>query len=120
MSDNRGSVILEMLDRSLFPERYRRFITFRMATVFVAIVAVGSTALDFLNRPRDATTFRNPPEWMHSPAFILLHAIVLVLGFWLLYRTREKKQYYRFRVFLYGMLLGGLLGEVLDFLLPRL
>jgi hypothetical protein len=116
--------LLENIDRALFPEKFRDYITFRYATVFVAIVAIGSTALDMLQGQPESPI--NIPAQMrgflklaHSPAFMALHALILALGFWLIYATREKKQYYRFRVLFYGMLLGGLAGEILDFVLPR-
>jgi hypothetical protein len=115
--------LLENIDRALFPEKFRNYITFRYATAFVAIVAIGSTALDMLNGRPDL-----PPNALpqihrlsglaHTPGFIILHTLILALGFWLIYATREKKQYYRFRVLFYGMLLGGLAGELLDLLLP--
>jgi hypothetical protein len=111
--------VIEKLDQLLLPEKLRRHITFRLATLFVAVVTVGSLALDRLIGPG------SPPEataqirkLVHSPGFLTFHALVLALGFWLIYRTREKKQYYRFRVLFYGMLLGGLVGEIMDFLLP--
>jgi hypothetical protein len=89
----------------------------------VAVVAIGSSILDLMNGrtalPHDATwQAGGHPKVVHSPGFIALHVLVLALGSWLLYGTREKKQYYRFRVLFYGMLLGGLAAEVLDYLLP--
>jgi hypothetical protein len=89
----------------------------------VAVVAIGSSILDLMNGrtalPHDATWQAGGyPKVVHSPGFIALHVLVLALGSWLLYGTREKKQYYRFRVLFYGMLLGGLAAEVLDYLLP--
>ena len=115
--------LLEKLDQLLFPEKYRRYVTFRVATVFVAAVAIGSSILDLMNGRtallHDASgQAHGYPKVVHSPGFIALHVLVLALGFWLLYRTREKKEYYRFRVLLYGMLLGGMAAEILNYLLP--
>jgi hypothetical protein len=112
--------LLEKIDRSLFPEKFRNYITFRYATVFVAIVAIGSTALDMLSGRPDLPPKSLPQiDWLsklaHTPGFMALHTLILALGFWLIYATREKKQYYRFRVLFYGMLLGGLAGELLDY-----
>ena len=85
------------------PRKSTDAITFRLATLFVAFGAIGSLALDRLNGPG------SPPEatsqirkLVPSPGFLTLHALVLMLSFWLIYWTREKKQYYRFRVFFYG------------------
>ena len=115
--------LLEKIDRSLFPEKFRNYITFRYATAFVAIVAIGSTAVGMLNGrpdlpPNALPTIRGLSELAHTPGFMALHALILALGFWLIYATRGKKQYYRFRVLFYGMLLGGLAGQILDLLLP--
>jgi hypothetical protein len=116
--------VIEKLDQSLFPEKLRRYITFRLATVFVLVVVFGSSVLDMLNGPESlpnaAKQIRWSPKLIYSPTVLILNALVSVFGFWLIYRTREKKQYYRFRVLFYGMLLGGLITEVLDsLLLPR-
>jgi hypothetical protein len=115
--------LLEKFDRSLFPEKFRSYITFRYATVFVGIVAIGSISLDLLNgRPESPSNalpqIHRLSNLAHTPGFMALHALILALGFWLIYATREKKQYYRFRVLFYAMLLGGLAGEMLDLLLP--
>ena len=112
------SPLIEKLDQLLFPEKLRPYITFRLVTVFVAVLAMGSLALDILNAPEAPhETAAQIHKLVLSPRFLMLQAFILAVGFWLIYRTREKKLYYRFRVFFYGMLLGGLAGEILDFLL---
>jgi hypothetical protein len=81
----------------------------------------GSLALDTILIPessREPSRQISTSHGAHSPAFLSVHAIVLVLGFWLIYITREKKQYYLVRVVFCGMLLGGLLSEILDFFVP--
>lgn len=108
--------LTEKLDRLLFPERIKRYVTFSWATGFLAVLLIGTSVLDRAIGPGP------PPEatakidrLAHSPGFLTLHALVLAVGFWLIYWTREKKQYYRFRVLFYGMLLGGLIGEIMTF-----
>ena len=111
------SPLIEKIDQLVFPERLRRYTTFRLATVFVAILAIGSSVFVILNGSPPEVT-EQIRKLAHSPGFLTLHALVLVVGFWLIYWAREKKQYYRLRVLFYAMLLGGLVGEVLTFLLP--
>jgi hypothetical protein len=113
------SPLVEKIDRLLFPEKLRRFITFRVATLFVVVVVVGSSASGILRGPGlplDAA--EQIHKLAHSPGLLTLHALVLVVGSWLIYWTREKEQYYRLRVLFYGMLLGGLAAEILDLLVP--
>jgi hypothetical protein len=114
--------LVEKLEQLAFPERIRPYFTFRWVTVFVAVIAVGSSALDPLNWPastaKATVQIDRTPKLANSPGFLILHALVLVLGFWLIYATRETKQYYRVRVLFYGMLLGGLVVQMLSFVVP--
>jgi hypothetical protein len=48
---------------------------------------------------------------------LILYNIGAVIGFSIIYATRGKPQYYQLRVICYGMLLGGVVGEVLGRLL---
>jgi hypothetical protein len=43
------SRLIEKLDQALFPEKFRRYVTFRVATIFVAVVAIGSSIVDLMN-----------------------------------------------------------------------
>jgi len=109
--------VLERLDQSLFPEYLRRYVTFRVATLLVLIIAIGFSAIDILG---GLEAVRWPPKSMRPPSILVLHAFILAVGFGLIYWTRGKNQYYRFRVLFYGMLFGGLVAEILDFvLLPQ-
>jgi hypothetical protein len=76
------------------------------------------------NTPRSSTCYAGAPivgRSVYSPAFLIPYNIVLTCGFWVIYATRKKARYYRVRVLLYRMMLGGLAGELLHFLVaPRL
>ena len=114
--------LVEKLDQLAWPEWIRPYFTFRWVTVFLVVTAVGSSALDLLNWPASTAQataeIDRTPKLIHSPGFQILYALVLALGFWLIYATREKKQYYRVRVLFYGMLLGGLVVQILSFVVP--
>jgi uncharacterized BrkB/YihY/UPF0761 family membrane protein len=111
--------VVEKLDRLLFPEKLRRYVTFRSATIFATIVVIGSFALDAIIRP-ESRVGAAEQKLIHSPTFLVLNALVSILGFWLIYRTRENRDYYRFRVLFYGMFLGGLLTEMMECVLSLL
>lgn len=68
-----------------------------------------------------------PPEYvarlesynpLHSPLFVGLYYIFVVITFWLVYATRQRTTWYLLRVSVFAMVLaGGLIGLV-DLLLP--
>ena len=111
---------IEKIGEFLFPEKFRRYLTFRVATVFAVTLVSVSFALSRLDlsTPQPEITLRISRilSVVHSPAFLFLYNICLALGFWSVYATRTKEKYYWLRVVFYGMLLGGLLGEILSFL----
>jgi hypothetical protein len=112
--------LAERIGQWVFPEKVRRYLTFRSVTIVVVVLAICNLAIGILYKPylspEGAAQIRNH-RLAHSPAFLALHAIVLAVGFWVIYRTRKKKQYYWLRVVFYGMLIGGLVGEILDLVL---
>ena len=113
---------IEKIGQFLFPERFRRYLTFRVATVFVVILVGVSFALSRLDEsappPEITLRINRILSVVHSPAFLFLYNICLAIGFCSVFATRTKEKYYWLRVVFYGMLLGGLLGEILSFLPP--
>ncbi len=102
--------VAEKIGQLLFPERIRKYLTFRLMTIFVAFLAAWNLISSVLYKselPRQADALT------HSPALLVLDNAVLVVGFWLIYRTRGRNEYYWLRVIFYGMLLSGLAGEIL-------
>jgi hypothetical protein len=114
------SLIAEKVGQALLPERFRPYVTFRLMTVFVAVLAVWNIAFSIFMKP-DLSRFDGQilvsHQLLHSPFFLVLYNVGVAIGFWLIYATRQKAEYYRLRVFCYGMLLGGVVGEVLGLLL---
>ena len=104
----------EKIGQLLFPEKVRKYLTFPLMTVFVALALV---AWNLVFRVIYKTPLRpQAANWSHS--HLVLHNAILAVGFWLIYATRRKEEYYWLRVVFYGMLLGGLVGEILV-LVPR-
>jgi hypothetical protein len=114
--------LLHTLGQFLFPEKIRRYLTFRIITACAVILFLANFAINALNEPDPssdaALRIEKMRALMHSPFHLFLINVALALGFWALYATRKKREYYWVRVVFYGMLLGGLLGELLSFLLP--
>ncbi|MGH9741909.1 MAG: hypothetical protein ACRD51_06105 [Candidatus Acidiferrum sp.] len=103
----------ERVGQALFPEKVRQYLTFRLMTAYVAVLAMGNLAFGLVYKPE------LPPEIaarIHSPVFLALQNGVLAVGLWLVYRTRKKKGYYLLRVVFHGMLLAGVVGEMLLFM----
>jgi hypothetical protein len=112
--------LAEKVNQALFPERIRPYITFRLMTIFVVLGAVWNIGLSVLMKDR-FSGFRHTESWVHymlySPYYSALYNLVVGIGFWIIYATRKKTEYYQLRVLCYGMLLGGVAGEVLGRLL---
>jgi len=81
-------------------------------TVFVALLAVWSFVFSALDKASHSTV---EGGFTYSPTLLVLYNTILVVGFWLIYRTRDRKEYYWLRVIFYGMLLGSVGGEILIF-----
>jgi|SRR5215469_5284739 len=114
--------IADKIGQTLFPARFRSYITFRGMTLFVVVLALWNIGLSILMKDQ-FSQLRRTESWLrqnqllHSPHFLVLYNIGVATGFWIIYATREKAQYYHLRVICYGMLLGGVTGELLHFLL---
>jgi uncharacterized BrkB/YihY/UPF0761 family membrane protein len=113
---------LEKFGESLFPEKFRHYLTFRLMTVVVVVLMSVNYALNVFNELEPSSEISRRVNRMrsvaHSPALLILTNVVLALGFWLVLATKEKKQYYWLRVIFYGMLLAAVLGEIISFLVP--
>ena len=101
------SELAEKIGRALFPATSRRFLTFRWMTVFVVILALWNLVMSFLLKPQP------PPQWARVPVFLIPYNTAVVIGFVVIYLTRSKARYYAARAALYGMLLAGVVGELL-------
>lgn len=115
----RMNPIVEKIGEVLFPERLRPYVTFRLMTVFVAVLVIWNVALSTFMKPqlsRLDEQFRGFHQATHSPSFLVPYNIAVAIGFWVIYASREKAEYYQLRVLCYGMLLGGVVGEVLSLL----
>ncbi len=111
---------IEKIGQFLFPEKIRHYLTFPLMTVFALVVTLGSFALNVLHKQDSSSgvfvRINETHGLVHSTVSLILQTVGLVLGFWLIYATRGRKQYYWLRVVFYGMLLSGLLSEGLSFL----
>lgn len=100
----------------LFSERFRRYITFRAMTVFVGVWGIWNVGFSMFMKQSLSHLPRKEP-WLgvqlHSPYFLVVYNLAVVVGFWIIYATRKRAEYYQHRVVWYGMLLGGIVGEVL-------
>ena len=103
----------EKICHLLFPEKFRKYLTFRLMTVFVAALAASNLVFSVIYK-----TPLRPQAANWSRSHLVLHNAILAVGSWLIYATRRKEEYYWLRVVFYGMLLGGLVGEILV-LVPR-
>lgn len=108
----------EMLTRCgslFFPQNVRRLLTFRLMTLFVILLGVFNVVLP-LFLPQIPRSTIEPAFWQHlprSPSFWIAYNIGVLAGFWVIYTTRTRPAYYRLRVIVYGLLLGGVAGEML-------
>lgn len=103
--------LAEKIGRALVPEKSRRFLTFRRMTLFVAICVLWNLAMLFVLKP----TPQSLPQWARSSVFLILYNTAVVIGFLVIYLTRKKPRYYAARAVFYGMLLAGVVGELLSF-----
>jgi ABC-type nickel/cobalt efflux system permease component RcnA len=96
-------------------------LTFRNANLLAAVLTVFSLVFLVMLKvgviaPRSKHPYPTLEAVSQNPVAIVCYNILAVLGFWIIFRTRHNRQCYRVRVFLCGMLLGGVVGELLNFL----
>jgi hypothetical protein len=106
------------------PDRLKSYWTFRNANVLAAALAVWNLAfMMFLKPGRVPPQTALPRSWevvVYSRAFLIPYNIALALGFCIIFATRKNIGYYRLRVLFYGMLLGGVTGELVHFFVQTL
>jgi hypothetical protein len=94
-------------------------ITFRKVHLLIAALTVLSVVFLVLIKLHVlAPKLLREPKWTEisdAPGFLLLYNGLITVGFWAIYRTRSKLEYYRIRAWIYGALLGGVAGELLRF-----
>lgn len=114
----RMTVSAEKIGEALFPKGLRAYVTFRLVTGFVAVLTVWNIVFGLLVKGQLSQFHPQARgvQLLHSPYLLILYNIGIAIGFWAIYATRERTQYYRLRVICYGMLLAGVVGEVLHFL----
>src|SRR5205807_10643301 len=84
------------------PERRKSYVTFRLATALVAVLAVWNFAFSVLMKPqmsRFDLEFRGFHQLLQSPYFLVPYNIGVAVGFWTIYVTRGKTEYYHLRVY---------------------
>jgi lysylphosphatidylglycerol synthetase-like protein (DUF2156 family) len=115
------NAMAQKIGQVLLPERFRPYITFRLMSAFVAVLAIWNIAFVVLAKPQRspqiAAQIRSSHQLFQSSYFLVLYNIGVAVGCWAIYASRQKAQYYQLRVLCYGMLLGGVAGEVLNFVL---
>ena len=104
------------LEKVLFQEK----LTFGKINVLVgAVCALGGLFLALVKFHVIIPTVGHPSSKIEAislnPAFLISYNVIISLGFWAVFATRHRAGYYRLRAYIYGMLLGGLAGELLHF-----
>jgi hypothetical protein len=111
------NVTAEKISEAIVPPKLRPYVTFRLMTAFVAVLAIWNIAFFIFMKPQ-VTRFNGRDHGSHqllrSPYFLLPYNIAVAIGFWFIFSTREKAGYYRLRVLCYGILLGSVVGEVIS------
>jgi hypothetical protein len=106
------------------PATLRRFFGFRLASVFVGILALWNILVAKLVSGRA----RMPAEFIaneyaartlaRSPLFLILVNCGISLGFVAVFLRRDRLEYFALRVVVYAILLGATVGELFVLLLP--
>jgi hypothetical protein len=109
---------LEKVGDFLLPHRYRPYFTFRWMTVFVFLGAILNAAMKLTMKvpPDVVARFHEQEKWIRGPFYLVLVNLGIAAVLVLIYATRKRERYYFVRVFVYGMLLGGICVEVLTFI----
>jgi hypothetical protein len=102
---------MDALAGRFYPEQIRRFLTVRWMTVFVFLLC-GVALLEQLLIPMPA-----PPgfvlHWLRSPLFLVPYDAVVLPLIWFVIAARPPEQYLYVRALIYGMLLAGILGQLM-------
>jgi hypothetical protein len=110
----------DRIGQTLFPRSIRPFLTFRWMTLFVFVISVPDVILKLtVKLPRDRLPlFQHQERLFKSASFLVSYNILLLIGFGLVGATRKKTRLYWLRVLVFGMLFGGVVGQLLIILIP--
>jgi hypothetical protein len=112
--------VIEKIGLRLFPEYTRRFLTFRLMTISVTSLGILTLIFRLTAKlpPEMVAVYRVQEQIIKSPPFLISYSFALVCGFWFVFSSRRKAQYYWLRVVVFGMLFAGAIGELLIVLAP--
>jgi hypothetical protein len=102
----------------VFADKMRRYLTFRWMTIFVVVLLLWNVVFGVLFRKyAGPLPMRHRLEYdlLSSHLFLVIFNAALAVGFWLIYASRHRKEFYQVRVVTYAMLLGSVAGELLRF-----
>jgi hypothetical protein len=111
---------LEKVGGALFPEKMRRYITFRWLRIFVLVLAAWNIALKLTIKfpPEVVSRMQNQAQSFTRAGFLVPFDIGIAVGFYLIYATRKIDRYYWVRAVAYGMLLGAICGQLIVVFVP--
>jgi hypothetical protein len=89
-------------------------------TIFVISIGIFDLVLKLaVKLPADVIHQRDASAGLiKSPLFFIVYNAILIAGFLTIFLTRKETRYYPIRVIAFGMLLAGLIGQLLVTLAP--
>ena len=102
---------LDAIAGPFFPVQIRRFVTIRWMTAFVLflfVVVLFEKLLILMPAPPGFVI-----RWLRSPLFLVPYDAVALPLMWLVIAAKPPSQYLYLRALIYGILLAGLLGQVM-------
>lgn len=103
----------------IFPQNQRPLWTFGNVTVIVLLATVATALVRAFVRFNPAQVARlESQSLLHSPVFVSLYYVFLTFVLWLVYSTRNRPNWYPWRVMVFGMALTGALIGIVDLVLP--
>ena len=113
------SKVTQSLSDFLFPPNQRPHWTFRNLTVIVVIASLASVLFRvFVRLSPEQVARLESHNLFNSSLFVSLYYVFLAVVMWLVYMTRNRADWYEWRVFVYGMVLAGALIGLVDIVLP--
>lgn len=114
------SEIVQRIGLMLFPQTIRPFLTFQWITVFAVVMGIPALILRLTVRlPADTVArLQQQEHFVKSPLFLICYNMLLIGALLLVFFTRAKAQYYWLRVVGFGMILGGVIGQLLIIFVP--
>jgi hypothetical protein len=113
------SKLNEAVTGFLFPVKVRPYMTFRNATVLAALAAVVTAVLRAVIRfPHEIIAKWESQNLLHSPLRLSLFYVMVAAVLLLVHATRHRASWYRWRVWVYCMVLAGALIAFVDLVFP--